>query len=253
MASEGQAVPPSAREGAFSRLVGTVVSPQATFESIVRKPGWLLPVLLLIVVNAAVAFSSIHRGYLSAYMEKQMESNPMTAGLTPKQRQMVVATRTRAVPVVTYAVAIVGTPIGLLIVAAIFLGAFRIGFGAAIKFAQSFSITAYAAVPAMLRGLVALAFLWARPPTGANPATVSMSSLAAYLPAGAPLWLVSLGAKLDVFTLWILVLLAVGYAAASAKKARFGSALGVVLVIWIVYLLITVGFVAGASSLATGA
>jgi hypothetical protein len=253
MEGEGQPVPTSAREAAASRLVGAVVSPRATFESIARKPGWLLPVLLLIVVNAAVAFTSIHRGYLGAYMENQAKSNPTTAGLSPQQRRMIVATRTRVVPVMTYAVAIVGTPLALLIVAAVFLGAFRIGFGAAIKFAQSFSITAYASVPSILKGLLILALMWARPPTGVNPNSVSMSSLAAYLPVGAPMWLVSLGAKLDIFTLWMLVLLAVGYAAASARKARFGSALGVVLVIWIVYLLVTVGFVAGVSSLAPGA
>ena len=253
MASEGQGVPTSAREGAFSRLIGAVVSPQATFESIARKPGWLLPVVLLVVVNAVVAFSSIRRGYLSAYLEKQAESNPLTAGLTPQQRQPILATQMRVAPVTTYASAIVGTPVGLLIVAAVFLGAFRIGFGAEIKFVQSFSITAYAAVPSILEGLLTLAFLWARPPTGANPHTVAMSSVAAYLPAGAPLWLVSLGAKLDIFALWMLVLLAVGYAAASAKKARFGSALGVVLVVWVVYLLVTVGIVAGVSSLAPGA
>jgi hypothetical protein len=253
MGSESQGIPTSARGGASSRLIGAVVSPQATFESIARRPGWLLPVLLLVVVNAAVAFSSIRRGYVSAYLEKQAESSPLTAGLTPQQRQLILATQLRVAPVSTYAFAIVGTPVGLLIVAAVFLGVFRIGFGAEIKFAQSFSITAYAAVPSILRGLVALAFLWARPPTGANPGTASMSSLAAYLPAGAPLWLVSLGVKLDIFALWTLVLLAVGYAAASAKKAPFGSALGVVLGIWVLYLLVTVGLVAGLRSLAPGA
>lgn len=253
MSSDAQRKPTPTREDAPSRLIGAVVSPQATFESIARKPGWLLPVLLLVLVNAAVAFSSIRRGYMSAYLEKQAESNPLTAGLTPRQRQLVLATQTRVVPVTIYAFAVVGTPVGLLIVAAVFLSAFRVGFGADIKFAQSFSITAYAAVPLMLRGLVGLAFLWARPPTGANPDTVSMSSVAAYLPGGAPLWLVSLGSKLDMFTLWMLVLLAAGYAAVSAKKARLGSALAVVLVIWIAYLLATVGIAAGIRSLAPGA
>jgi hypothetical protein len=244
---ERQGVPTSAREGASGRLIGAVVSPEATFESIARRPGWLLPVLLLVVVNVAVAFSSIRRGYVSAYIPRELEE--LTPGLTPDQRQKAIAIHTREAPVGAYAYAIIGTPIGLLIVAAVFFGAFRIGFGAAITFAQSFSVTAYAAVPSIVRGFVALAFLWARPPTGASPLTVSMSNLGAYLPAHVPLWLTTLGIHIDAFTFWTMGLLATGFAAASAKRVPRRTAFVMVIVIWAVYVLANAGLAAGVYSL----
>lgn len=249
MASEAQAVPTPAREGACSRLVGAVTSPRATFESIARKPGWLLPVLLLIVVSLAGSLSAIHRGYTIAVLEKQYETNPMLAGLTPEQRQQNAAMAMRLQVPMAFVGAIIGTPVVLLIIAVVFLGAFRVSFGAGIKFAQSFAITAYAAVPWILKALLTLAVVWARPPTASNVMrNLSISGLAGYLPSGAAPWLVSLGGKLEIFNIWVLLLLAVGYAAASAKKARFGGALAVVLVVWVVYMLAGIGMSAVGSS-----
>ncbi len=251
---EEQGGPVAKRDNAFSRVVGAVVSPRETFQSVARKPGWVLPVLLLIVVNLIVGFSVIRTGALRAGMEKQMESNPaiaqMNAQLSPAQRQQNLDLRMRVAPVTTYAGAIVGTPIVLLIVAAVLLGAFNIVFGAGIRFGQSFAVSAYAAMPSLLGGLVSLVLLWVRPPGAVNLQSLSMSSLAAYLPHGAPLWLVSLGGHLDVFTFWTIGLLAVGYAAASSKKkVRFGSALAVVVVVWLIYVLGAVGLTASVASM----
>ncbi len=249
MASEAQAVQTSARDGACSRLVGAIVSPRATFESIARKPGWLLPVLLLIVVNAAVGYSTFRTGYLRVSAEKQMEANPAFAGLTPEQRKQDVALGMRFAHVSAIAMPIIVTPIALLIIAVVFLGAFRVSFGAGIKFAQSFAVTAYAAVPSILKGLLNLAVIWARPPSSANVMrNLSFSSLAGYLPAHASPTLTILAGHIDLFTFWMLGLLAVGYAAASAKKARFGSALAVVLVVWAVFVLAHLGLAAIGSS-----
>ena len=36
------------------RIVGVFFSPKATFEDIVRKPSWVLPVLLLTIFSVAV-------------------------------------------------------------------------------------------------------------------------------------------------------------------------------------------------------
>ena len=40
----------------FGRIIGVFFSPKNTFEDIVRKPSWVLPIVLLTVLSLAVSF-----------------------------------------------------------------------------------------------------------------------------------------------------------------------------------------------------
>jgi Yip1 domain len=243
---EPQSLP---REGAWSRLIGVVVSPRATFESIGRKPSWLLSVLLIVLVNLAATYSQQRRGGLltaqRAAMEQQLKSNPAFSRMTPQQQeQQLKETRRLDKGVITgaaYFGVLVGTPVVLLIIAAVLLGAFNVVFRAGIKYAQSLAVASYALVPFLVSSLVSLALIWIRPPGGVPAEGVSVASLATFLPSNAPLWLVGLARSLNAFDLWTLGLLAVGYAAVSLKRVRFGSALALVLSLWGIYLFVMVG------------
>ena len=48
---------PQAAISPFGRVIGVFFSPKATFEDIVRKPSWLLPVLLTTILSIGVSFS----------------------------------------------------------------------------------------------------------------------------------------------------------------------------------------------------
>ena len=41
----------------FGRIIGIFFSPKATFEGIVRRPSWVVPVLLMTVLGIGVAFA----------------------------------------------------------------------------------------------------------------------------------------------------------------------------------------------------
>jgi hypothetical protein len=41
-------------DSGFGRLIGVLVSPGKTFESIARRPTWLVPLLVLVAVGAGV-------------------------------------------------------------------------------------------------------------------------------------------------------------------------------------------------------
>lgn len=240
---------PPPRDGAWSRLIGTVISPRATFESIGRKPGWLLPVLLIVLVNLSATYSQQRRGGLltaqRAALEQQLKSNPKFDRLPLRQqKQELKETKTISTDVITgaaYFGVLFGTPVVLLIIAAVLLFAFNAVFGAGIKYRQSFAVTSYAEVPFLVSSVVSLVMVWAYPPGKVPPHELSVLSLAAFLSPHAPLWLAGLARSVDVFDLWTLGLLAVGYAAASSKKVRLGSSLALVLTIWCVYLFVMVG------------
>lgn len=245
MANEERNPEAAAEVGSFGRVVGAIVSPRPTFESIVRKPSWLLPLLLLVAINLGLIFSFTHRIGWRNIIEKQVANNSQFQQLSPAEQQQRIARGARLAPMVAYIVGTAGNVVIVLVIAAIFLGAFNIVFGSGIKFGQSLGITTHAFMPGILKGLIALAVVWVRPPEGVSVQNLVMSNVGAFLPAGVPLWLQTLGASLDLFAFWSIVLLALGYAAASlSRKVKFGSALAVVVSIWLVYVLGFVGFAA---------
>jgi hypothetical protein len=245
MASEELNQQNAAETGAFARVIGALVSPRTTFDSIARKPSWLLPFLLLLAINLLLVFSFSHRIGWRSLIEKQLTNNSQFQQLTPAQQQERIARSVKMAPMLGYIGGTVGNIIVLLVIAGIFLAAFNVVFGSGIKFGQSFGIAAHAFMPGILKGLVGLAVVWLRPPEGVNLQNLVMSNVGAFLPAGVPLWLQTLGSALDLFVFWIIALLALGYAAASSsRKVTFGSALAVVVVIWLVFLLGWVGILA---------
>ncbi len=70
------------------------------------------------------------------------------------------------------------------------------------------------------------------------------TNVGAFLADDAPKWLQSLGSSLEIFWIWFLVLLAVGFAASNPKKINPGSAFGVVFGLWLLWVLIKVGWAA---------
>ena len=245
MASEEQNPETVTETGSFDRVVGAIVSPRPTFESIVRKPSWLLPLLLLVAINLLLVASFSHRIGWRSLIEQQVANNSQFQQLPPAQQQQRIARGLKLAPVAGYLGGTVGNVIILLIVAAIFLGTFNIVFGSGIKFGQSLGITTHAFLPGILKGLLGLVIVWVRPPEGVNLQNLVMSNVGSFLPSGLPLWLQTLGSSLDLFVFWIVALLALGYAAASSsRKVKFGSALAVVVTIWLVFLLGWVGVLA---------
>ncbi len=245
MANEEQNPEAAEEMGSFGRVVGAIVNPRPTFESIARKPSWLLPLLLLLAINLVLIFSFSHRIGWRSIIEKQLANNSQFQQLPPAVQQQRIARALELAPMLGYLGGTAGNVIVLLIIAGIFLAAFNIVFGSGIKFKQSLGITTHAFMPGILKGLIGLAVVWARPPEGVNLQNLVMSNVGAFLPAGLPLWLQTLCNSLDVFVFWMIALLAIGYAAASSsRKVKLGSALAVVVVIWLVFLLGWVGVLA---------
>lgn len=238
MATEEQSINPLPREGSFSRVVGALISPRETFASIVQKPSWLLPVLLIIVVSFVMVFSFGHRIGWRTLMEKQMATNATFSQMSPVQRQQTLERLTRYAPIGAYVSSTVGVVIILLVVGLVYMLAFNVVFGTSIKFRQSFAIAAFAFMPGVVKNLLALLVVWVRPPQGVSLQNMVMSNVGAFLPSTTPAWMMTLGSLLDVFSFWSLALLAVGYAAAgSSRKLRFGAALAVVVALWLIFVL----------------
>ncbi|MFZ0639752.1 MAG: YIP1 family protein [Candidatus Acidiferrales bacterium] len=234
--------------GAFARVIGAIVSPRATFRDIARKPGWLLPVLIFVVLNVSVtATFGYHVGW-RAFMEKQNEQNRSTAQrmaqMKPEQREHMIEMQVKAAPIVGYAFGVIVFPLIVLVIAAIFMGIFNATAGAGIDLKTSFGIVSHAWLPFVIAGLLGILVIFLKPPDTVNIQNLVASNIGALLSNKAPLWLQTLCTSLDVFTFWVLGLMAFGYSLARPKKITMGTALAWIVGVWLVFILIRTGLVA---------
>lgn len=238
--------PPSM--GALARVVGAIVSPRATFQDIARRPGWLLPVILLIVCSCALTTVFTQRVGWRAFMEKQdlqsRRAQQQMAQMTPQQKERMIQLQVKAAPIVGYVGGVIGFPISMLVIAAIFMGVFNATASAALDFKTSFSVVAHAWMPFLLATLLGILVLFLKPPDTVNLQNLVASNVAALLSNSAPRWLEAIGESLDIFTFWVLGLMAFGYSVSRAKKLGRGTALSWVVGVWVVYVLIKAGLVA---------
>ena len=51
----------------------------------------------------------------------------------------------------------------------------------------------------------------------------------------------TLGKSIDIFSFWMLILIAVGFAAVNPRKLKFGQSLAIALGVWAVFVLLKVG------------
>jgi hypothetical protein len=249
--AETPSPPTTSPASSFGRIFGVLFSPKPTFESIVRRPTWVLPLLLLVVVGIAVTTVITERVGWRTVIDREIASNPKAQKrmeqLPPEKRDEVLDTQAKFTPYVVYAINVLFPFIVAVAAGAIFLAAFNLGVGAKITLQTSMAVFAYAWVPASIAGLLGILVLFLR-----DPATVDVKNLVASNPGAlisddSAKWLVTLLTSLDLFSFWTLILLAIGYRAADPKKISFGMALGAAVGVWLIFVIIRVGWVAAFS------
>src|SRR5262245_13203944 len=250
----GQDVPVEpARLGPLSRLSGTLLSPGETFEDVNRKPTFIAPMIvaILTVIVGYFCFSwRVHPDWdqvIRTQIKKQVERSGQT--LTEEQMQQRVEfgkTISKFVPVI----AVVSSPIIFVIVAGIFaLGLIFVQ--AKTTFKKILSVVSWSwAATGVVATVVTMASLMIKDEEGlrnidpTQPATVAPTSLAAFLP-DLPAALKSIAGSLDVFTIWYLILLAIGFAAiAGSRKIKTGKTAVVVFGLWGLMVLLKAGWTA---------
>ncbi|MGB7022191.1 MAG: YIP1 family protein, partial [Candidatus Acidiferrales bacterium] len=204
MATTTAAVPeaPQQQIGAFGRIIGAIINPRPTFEDIARKPGWLLPVLLLIILSLTITTVFGKRVGWRAFMEKQLAQNSRVQQLTPEQREQTLETQVKVAPILGYVFGVIGFPIVALVIAAIFMGIFNATSSAALDFKTSFSVVVHSWMPYVIASLLGILILYLKPPDQIDLQNLVASNAGTFLSSDAPKWLLALCTSLDIFTFW---------------------------------------------------
>ena len=224
--SSAPAAPPDAapQVSSIGRIAGVFFSPQETFDSIARRPTWILPVVLLCLVSCGVTATFGARVGWRAFMQKQLESNSRVQQLPPEKREQIIDQQTKLAPAIGYIFGTVGTFIFVLIAAVVLFGVFNYLGGTKLTFGAALGIVAHSWLPYVIAGLLGILVIFLKDPSTVDLQNLIASNPGAFLSEDAPKWLVSLLTSLDIFTLWILVLQGIGFHAANPKKLKIGRA-----------------------------
>ncbi len=223
---------PQASISPFGRIIGVLFSPKATFEDIARKPSWLLPVVISTLLGIAATVTLNQRMDWRDYISQQIEKNPQAANLSAEQKERQIELSTKITTAIVYAVGVLGSTLFALIVAAVMMLAYNLLVGAGASFMQSLAISAHALVVGLVSTPVLLLVLFLRPKGTTDPENPVATNLAAFLPEDSAKWLMVLGKSLDIFTIWMLILLAIGFAAVNPRKLKGSKSYVVAFSLW---------------------
>lgn len=229
-----EAPPQEKPSNPFSRIIGVLFSPGQTFADIARKPDWVVPALVIVVVVMMAAIATVPRIDFEGTYREAFEAKGLSG---PRMEQSL-----------RFAVAFAkGTQylgpfllLGVLAVVALiyFLGVKMLG-GAA-TYQQVFSVVLYGFMPQVLRALIKIPIVLSKHGLKMQESEAVVRSSLAFLtsyktnPA-----LFAFFSRLDVFAIWSMILAVIGLAAAS--RLSKGKTAAVVIAAWILMTLLIVG------------
>jgi hypothetical protein len=241
------AVPPAASEpqpqmSALSRVFGVLFSPQKTFEDIVRKPGWLVPIALVTLLSIAVSFGLNQRVNWREFIGQQIEKSPQGSQLSAEQKEQRIEASVKITPIFTYAIGVLGPIIGALVISLVMWGAYSLLGGISTNFGTAMAITSHAFMTSLISSPIFLLVIYLKAPGTIDLENPVATNLAAVLPDDSAKWLIALCKSLDVFTIWTLILLAIGFAVVNPKKLKGGKPYVIAFSVWAAWVVCRVGW-----------
>jgi hypothetical protein len=218
-------------EGA--RLAGVFFSPGKAFADIARRPRWWVPVLLIAILSTVFLNAFTQRVGWESVIRPAIERAPNTQAMTSQQREQLIRTAAGFYKYVGYG-SVVLTLLYVFIVAVILMFLFDTLMSAGVGLKRMMAIVSYGFLPLAIQTVLSMVVMYLKDPADFNLQNPLMFNVGAYLSPDAPAALRALGSSLDLFSLWIIVLLAIGVSAA-ARKMSVGKALGAIGLPWLLF------------------
>jgi hypothetical protein len=223
--------------GALDRITGVIVNPTRTFSEIARRPTWAVPFVTLCVLSIIVSALIAQKTDWRSFFERQMSKNSRLDQMPQDQKDRMIENQVKYAPKFAFAFGVIFTAVFVLLMTLVYWGAFNLFNGAALTFKTAFGIVSHAFVPLIISSFLAIIILVIKPRGDVDPEHFLASSLAAFLPDDAPKWLEGLGQSLELFWIWTMSLVAIGFSAANRKKIKPAGAFLTVFGMWAVWVL----------------
>jgi hypothetical protein len=224
------------------RLMGTFFSPSKTFPDLRRNASWWAPFLVIALVSLSFVYVVDQKVGFSKVVENMIQQQPKQAErmdrIPADQRPAIMQRQAAITKFISYAVPVIALVI-YAVFAALLFATLKFAASGDLKYKNLFAVIVYSRLPLIFGPLLAILSLLAgvssdgfdlRNPVATNPGYFIG-------PDGSPI-LRALLTPFDVFSLWSLILTAIGIA--SISKVKRGTAFAVVFGWFAVYVLGTV-------------
>jgi len=225
----------------FARITGVFFTPKTTFAEIVAAPSWIVPLVVLTLFSLIACVALNQRMDWRQFAAQQIEKSPRGADLSAEQKEQQTEAIAKFAPISAYVFGVPAVAVVILLTAVAMFGAFNLLAGANVKFSTAMAIVSHAFLTTMVSTLIFLLVIFLKPRGTIDIENPVATNLGVLIPEDAPKWLMKLGISFDIFSFWILILLAVGFAASNPRKLNFAKSLGMVIGAWVVFVILRVG------------
>ena len=231
----GTPAPPASAtpsKNSFERMAGVLFSPGETFADIARKPDFLIPLLVIVILGYVTTFFTAPRldfsGATAQQIEQMRKQNPNMSDSDIERIERFGSAFAR----VTIWLAPILSVLWFLLIALLIWAGTRL-LGGEGGFKQAFSVMLYSWFPFVINGIIMTIVIVARGSVDITQMPTVLKSNPAFLVdmKEQPI-LFSLLSNVDIFTIWTVLLLIIGFSAVS--KLSKGKVTAVVLTLWAV-------------------
>ncbi len=222
-----------------SRIINTFIAPTKAFTGLDRSPQWWMAWLLLVVLSYGFVYTMMTKIGIDQIQQSEMARNPKAMEqldkLPPDQRAQRLEMGAKITKAIMYAVPIIGL-LMYVVVAAILMATFNFGMGAKVSFGTALAITVYAYLPSALGAIMGIVSMFGVNPDGFNIRNPIASNLGYFMDPNGNKFLYGLASGVDIFALWTVVLLGIGFACNT--KVKRSTAIVAVLCWFLLYKLV---------------
>jgi len=230
------------------RLINVFIAPSKTFVDLKRKPSWWIAWLVTAVFSLMFAVVAVQKIDMNHFVQQQIDKSPrqqkQLEQFTPEQRAQNLAVRATITKFTFYFYPVLSLLSGL-IIAAILMAVFNFVLGAEVSFPRALSVVFYAGLTGVVRAiLLAVSLLTASDPSTIDITANPMPTNPGFFldPQGNQV-LYSLASALDVFAIWYVILLGIGFSLVSAnKKPSTSTGITTMFVLYGIVVLVGLGF-----------
>jgi hypothetical protein len=239
------AEPKSSLMNFLQRLGGAYFEPVKTFQAINRKPAWLAIFMVSAVLSMADDYVVSIRVDMAEIARKSLEL--MEINLSEKQlnqmEELAAAEENRPV---FRALGLLQRPAMSILRSLMISGIFMLTFlimKTPLRYKKVFAITMWGfAVPSLIGQILSMFVLFLKESyTVDSREAILMSNLGFILDSKAHPFLQSLASSLDVFSIWTICLLSIGFYSISERKLTRGRVATGIVVLWLVFVICRAG------------
>jgi|OpeIllAssembly_1097287.scaffolds.fasta_scaffold57767_2 hypothetical protein len=237
-------VTPEPPGGFFQTLIDVYFAPRDAFTRIVRNSGFVVPAILVIVLGLAFFGTWVQKVDAKAFMRTQIEEGPFADRIPAEQKAEIIEQQAARLATWGWINVAVFSPLMLLVVAAVLHLVYRFFYASESTFRQALAITSWVFLAVgLITSPLTLAVMALKGDWNIDPNQALQASPGLLLdPSTAAKPLMSLLNSLDLFSIWTVFLLAVGFGVASRKST--GSAIWGVGICWALIVLGKIGWAA---------